>query len=29
MAQGNFKAKGKVPNQKQKPKGKAFTRRPS
>lgn len=29
MAQGNFKTKSKVPNQKQKPKGKAFTRRPS
>lgn len=29
MAQGKFKVKGKVPNQKQKQKGKAFTRRPS
>lgn len=29
MAQGKFKVKGKVPNQKPKQKGKAFTRRSS
>lgn len=29
MAQGKFKIKSKVPNQKKKQKGKAFTRRPS
>lgn len=29
MAQGKFKVKSKVPNQKQKQKGKAFTRRSS
>lgn len=29
MAQGKFKVKAKVPNQKQKQKGKAFTRRSS
>lgn len=29
MAQGKFKIKTKVPNQKQKQKGKAFTRRAS